>query len=252
MTMINDDVQKPVFRTKSQRQRPHDFLTDPPHSSFKKPRFSLSVVGSSPVPTPAPMKKIHAEINTNSEGDHLDAIKTHYLGGIKPKKRSMKPFTGSRFSFDWENDDDTSCADANNLSCEVRPLFGRGFRGGIDRREQKKKSRETNLEGFRTKRFVVLVTTDVLGRGIDIPHVAHVINYDMPGDIQVYTHRIGRTGRAGKRGKATTFLTMHDEGVFYDLKLKLSENGCPVPPELSRHEASESKPGSILQRLPRC
>ncbi|KAJ6687368.1 ATP-DEPENDENT RNA HELICASE DBP3 [Salix koriyanagi] len=55
------------------------------------------------------------------------------------------------------------------------------------------------------------------GRGIDIPDVAHVINYDMPGNIEMYTHRIGRTGRAGKTGVATTFLTLGDTDVFYDL-----------------------------------
>lgn len=71
---------------------------------------------------------------------------------------------------------------------------------------------------FRTKKFTVLVTTDVAGRGIDIPDVSHVINYDMPGKIETYTHRIGRTGRAGKTGEATTFLTLDDTSVFYDLK----------------------------------
>ncbi|CAI9275258.1 unnamed protein product [Lactuca saligna] len=67
------------------------------------------------------------------------------------------------------------------------------LRGG-----KSQEQRETGLEGFRTKRFNVLVATDVAGRGIDIPDVARVINYDMPGKIEMYTHRIGRTGRAGK------------------------------------------------------
>ncbi|KAF8400101.1 hypothetical protein HHK36_015976 [Tetracentron sinense] len=108
--------------------------------------------------------------------------------------------------------------------------------------------REISLEGFRTKRFNVLVATDVAGRGIDIPDVAHVINYDMPGNIEMYTHRIGRTGRAGKTGVATTFLTLHDTDVFYDLKQMLIQSNSPVPPELARHEASKFKPGSIPDR----
>ncbi|KAK9052653.1 hypothetical protein SSX86_029283 [Deinandra increscens subsp. villosa] len=111
--------------------------------------------------------------------------------------------------------------------------------------------REVSLEGFRTKRFNVLVATDVAGRGIDIPDVAHVINYDMPGNIEMYTHRIGRTGRAGKTGTATTFLTLHDTEVFYDLKQMLTQSNSPVPPELARHEASKFKPGSIPDRPPR-
>ncbi|XP_071692108.1 DEAD-box ATP-dependent RNA helicase 21 [Rutidosis leptorrhynchoides] len=111
--------------------------------------------------------------------------------------------------------------------------------------------REISLEGFRTKRFNVLVATDVAGRGIDIHDVAHVINYDMPGTIDTYTHRIGRTGRAGKTGTATTFLTLHDTDVFYDLKQMLTQSNSPVPPELARHEASKFKPGSIPDRPPR-
>lgn len=111
--------------------------------------------------------------------------------------------------------------------------------------------REISLEGFRTKRYNVLVATDVAGRGIDIPDVAHVINYDMPGNIEMYTHRIGRTGRAGKTGVATTFLTFSDSDVFYDLKQMLIQSDSPVPPELARHEASKFKPGSIPDRPPR-
>ncbi|XVE84616.1 hypothetical protein DITRI_Ditri17bG0026800 [Diplodiscus trichospermus] len=111
--------------------------------------------------------------------------------------------------------------------------------------------REISLEGFRAKRFTVLVATDVAGRGIDIPDVAHVINYDMPGNIEMYTHRIGRTGRAGKTGVATTFLTLHDTDVFFDLKQMLVQSGSAVPPELAKHEASKFKPGTIPDRPPR-
>ncbi|XVE81195.1 hypothetical protein DITRI_Ditri15bG0043300 [Diplodiscus trichospermus] len=111
--------------------------------------------------------------------------------------------------------------------------------------------REISLEGFRAKRFNVLVATDVAGRGIDIPDVAYVINYDMPSNIEMYTHRIGRTGRAGKTGVATTFLTLHDTDVFFDLKQMLVQSGSPVPPELAKHEASKFKPGTIPDRPPR-
>ncbi|GAA0165917.1 hypothetical protein Leryth_010778 [Lithospermum erythrorhizon] len=111
--------------------------------------------------------------------------------------------------------------------------------------------REISLEGFRTKKYNVLVATDVAGRGIDIPDVGHVINFDMPGSIEPYTHRIGRTGRAGKTGVATTFLTVSDSDVFYDLKQMLIQSNSPVPPELARHEASKFKPGSVPDRPPR-
>ncbi|XP_019095025.1 PREDICTED: putative DEAD-box ATP-dependent RNA helicase 44 [Camelina sativa] len=105
--------------------------------------------------------------------------------------------------------------------------------------------RDVSLEGFIQKRFNVLVTTDVLGRGLDIRDLAHVINYDMPNTIDTYTHRIGRTGRAGKSGVATTFLTLEDKDVFYGLRQKLLECKSTVPPELARHEASKFKPGTV-------
>ncbi|PRQ24712.1 putative RNA helicase [Rosa chinensis] len=111
--------------------------------------------------------------------------------------------------------------------------------------------REISLEGFRTRRYNVLVATDVAGRGIDIPDVAHVINYDMPSSIETYTHRIGRTGRAGNTGVATSLLTIHDTDVFYDLKQMLIQSNSHVPPELAKHEALKFKPGSIPDRPPR-
>ena len=73
--------------------------------------------------------------------------------------------------------------------------------------------REEGLKGFRDGLYSVLVATDVAGRGIDVPDVAMVVNYDMPHTIENYTHRIGRTGRAGRTGVAVTFLTMHDTEV---------------------------------------
>lgn len=68
--------------------------------------------------------------------------------------------------------------------------------------------REVSIKGFRDNTFNILIATDVAGRGIDVPDVTLVVNYDMPNGIEPYTHRIGRTGRAGKKGTAVTFLTM--------------------------------------------
>ncbi|KAK9120269.1 hypothetical protein Scep_018362 [Stephania cephalantha] len=137
---------------------------------------------------------------------------------------------------------------ADNVS---KALDKAGYRVTTLHGGKSQEQREISLEGFRTKRFNVLVATDVAGRGIDIPDVAHVINHDMPNQIEMYTHRIGRTGRAGKTGVATTFLTMHDTDVFYDLKQMLIQSNSPVPPELARHEASKFKPGTIPDRPPR-
>ena len=62
------------------------------------------------------------------------------------------------------------------------------------------------------------MATDLAGRGIDVPDVGLVVNYQMSNTIEAYIHRIGRTGRAGKEGTAITFLSNDDDEVMYDLK----------------------------------
>src|SRR5205807_3211647 len=67
--------------------------------------------------------------------------------------------------------------------------------------------RERIMAGFRSAKIVVLVATDVVGRGIDVTNISHIINYDLPEDIENYVHRIGRTGRMGMDGIAISFVT---------------------------------------------
>jgi ATP-dependent RNA helicase DeaD len=70
--------------------------------------------------------------------------------------------------------------------------------------------RERVIQNFRDKKYRILVATDVAARGLDIPHIEHVINYDMPQAPEDYIHRIGRTARAGAEGQAVSFLTGAD------------------------------------------
>ncbi|KAI8056557.1 P-loop containing nucleoside triphosphate hydrolase protein [Syncephalis plumigaleata] len=105
--------------------------------------------------------------------------------------------------------------------------------------------REASLAQLKNGQAHYLVATDVAGRGIDIKDVSLVVNYDMAKTIEDYTHRIGRTGRAGKQGVAITFLSNGDEDVMYDLRQMLLKSSLStVPPELNRHEAALSKGGS--------
>ena len=69
--------------------------------------------------------------------------------------------------------------------------------------------RQKALRDFNTDKIRILVATDVAARGIDIPLVSHVINFDQPNTYEDYIHRIGRTGRAGHLGKALTFISTH-------------------------------------------
>lgn len=93
--------------------------------------------------------------------------------------------------------------------------------------------REKGLNALRFGQADILVCTNVAARGIDIENVAHVINYGAPQSIVDYVHRIGRTGRAGNKGVATTFINLEtDEDLLPDLKKHMIENGQTLPNEL--------------------
>lgn len=87
------------------------------------------------------------------------------------------------------------------------------------------------ISDFRKGDFDVLVATDLASRGLDIPDITHVINFDTPNSIEAYIHRCGRTGRFGRPGKTTTFLTL-DCKIAEDLKFLLESTGCNVPAAL--------------------
>lgn len=81
--------------------------------------------------------------------------------------------------------------------------------------------RQRAMQGFRDGRYDVLVATDIAARGIDVPKVSHVINFDVPNTPDAYTHRIGRTGRAEETGAAYTFVTHEDFPAIKDIERKL-------------------------------
>ncbi|MFP3347193.1 MAG: DEAD/DEAH box helicase [Sulfolobaceae archaeon] len=83
--------------------------------------------------------------------------------------------------------------------------------------------RNENIDAFRRGEYDILVTTDVASRGIDIPLVHKVINFDAPQDLKTYIHRIGRTGRMGKKGVAITFLTPRDFWLEREVKKLLAK-----------------------------
>lgn len=85
-------------------------------------------------------------------------------------------------------------------------LTSRGFRAGVIHGNKSQSQRQKMLEMFRTSQIRILLATDVASRGLDIEDVSHVINYDLPASYDDYIHRIGRTGRANKKGVALTFV----------------------------------------------
>jgi len=101
--------------------------------------------------------------------------------------------------------------------------------GGKDQGE-----RDAAIAAFKAGRKDVLVATDVASKGLDFPDIQHVINFDMPEEIENYVHRIGRTGRCGKTGIATTFINKsQSETTLMDLKHLLREARQRIPPVLA-------------------
>lgn len=86
-------------------------------------------------------------------------------------------------------------------------LSKHGIKSGAIHGNKTQPQRQRTLNSFKRDEIRVLVATDVAARGLDIPNVSHVINFDQPNNYQDYVHRIGRTGRAGKRGTALTFVS---------------------------------------------
>jgi ATP-dependent RNA helicase DeaD len=105
----------------------------------------------------------------------------------------------------------------------------------------------------------LLVATDVAARGLDIEHVTHVINYDLPNNTEIYVHRIGRTGRVGRTGRAITFVTPKQRGeigvIEREAKTAIGEWEPPEEriehaPRPRRRDHDDSKPKPTREKLP--
>ncbi|KAK0203122.1 ATP-dependent RNA helicase ded-1 [Desarmillaria ectypa] len=106
--------------------------------------------------------------------------------------------------------------------------------------DRTQREREMALQTFRTGRTPIMVATAVAARGLDIPNVTHVVNYDLPSDIDDYVHRIGRTGRAGNTGVSTAFFNRGNRNIVKELVELLREANQEIPSwlETVAHEAA--------------
>eukprot|EP00250_Pteridium_aquilinum_P013041 c21094_g2_i4 orf=300-2117(+) len=119
-------------------------------------------------------------------------------------------------------------------------LCRNGFPATTIHGDRTQQEREYALRSFRTGATPILVATDVAARGLDIPHVSHVINFDLPNDIDDYVHRIGRTGRAGKSGLATAFFNDNNMSLARPLVELMQESNQTVPDWLVNYAARAS------------
>ncbi len=102
-----------------------------------------------------------------------------------------------------------------------------GFKADAIHGDLRQTKRDRVIAAFRKEKFRVLVATDVAARGLDIPHIEHVINYDLPQCAEDYVHRIGRTARAGAEGSALCFVTPADGGKWKAIERLLDPNAKP-------------------------
>ncbi|PBP19160.1 pre-mRNA-splicing ATP-dependent RNA helicase PRP28 [Diplocarpon rosae] len=129
-----------------------------------------------------------------------------------------------------------------NCDAVARDIKHMGFSSVTLHGSKTQEQREAALASIRSGATNVLVATDLAGRGIDVPDVSLVVNFNMSSNIESYTHRVGRTGRAGQSGVAITFLGNEDADVMYDLKQMLTKSSISrVPEELRKHEAAQQK-----------
>ncbi len=131
-------------------------------------------------------------------------------------------------------------AETSTLANElvVRGIPAEAIHGDLDQN-----ARERVLGRFRTNQLKVLVATDVAARGLDIDDISHVFNYHLPDDAEVYIHRIGRTGRAGKTGIAITLLSPREKRRLREVealtKQPVAKMELPTPEDIAKHRESQ-------------
>ena len=119
------------------------------------------------------------------------------------------------------------CNRKRDVATLARSLQRHGFSVGALHGDMDQKSRTETLDAFKTNKLTLLVASDVAARGLDIPAVSHVFNFDVPTHAEDYIHRIGRTGRAGRSGTSYTLAAPAD-GKYLDAILKLIQRDIPL------------------------
>ncbi len=136
------------------------------------------------------------------------------------------------------------------LQCDevAKKLSDRGYDAAALHGDLSQKERENILKRMKERRLSILIATDVAARGLDIQDLTHVINYSLPQDPEIYIHRVGRTGRAGKNGTAITFITPSEARKFSYIK-KASKSDIRREEIPTASEVIESKKARMLEDL---
>lgn len=107
-------------------------------------------------------------------------------------------------------------------------LEARGFSSAPLNGDMNQVTRELTIERLKTNRLDILVATDVAARGLDVERVSHVVNYDIPYDAEAYIHRVGRTGRAGRKGQALLFVSPRERRMLRTIERATGQQIAPM------------------------
>lgn len=173
--------------------------------------------------TTTPITRITQEIIRTNEADKYE----HLVKELELRTGSVVVFVKTKFG-----------ADRLAEKLNRRKMSADAIHGDLQQNR-----RDRVLKGFRDSKFRILVATDLAARGLDIPHIEHVINYDLPQCPEDYIHRIGRTARAGAEGAALCLITPQDAEKWYAIQKLIN------PEEAAKMERpSSGKPGGGRRR----
>lgn len=130
----------------------------------------------------------------------------------------------------------------------VERIEARGFACAALNGDMNQQSRERTIGRFKRGTLDILIATDVAARGIDVPRISHVINYDIPYDAEAYIHRVGRTGRAGRGGTAITFVTSRERRLLGAIE-RATRSPIAWLDLPGRKELAEHRIGAFKQKM---
>jgi len=143
-------------------------------------------------------------------------------------------------TYDWQSGI-IFCSTKRGCASLARVLAKKGVKVGSMHGDMEQHEREATLAEFRNNRISTIVATDVMARGIDVTNVTHVMNFNVPRDLDDYIHRIGRTARAEKTGTAITLVSPEDERHFRAILHHVGKN-MEFPKGIATEAAPDAKP----------
>jgi len=127
-------------------------------------------------------------------------------------------------------------------------LAARGYSVAAINGDIAQQQREKTIENLKSGKLDILVATDVAARGLDVTRISHVINYDIPSDVEAYVHRIGRTGRAGRKGEAILFAANRERRLLRAIE-KATGNAIKKMELPTAEEVTDKRVGKFKQRI---